>query len=555
MPVEMPKGLPFSVDTWTPSSLWKRHRFLTHAHRDHSVGIASPSSRPIYSTRLTKALVLHHFPQLDGSLFVEIEAGQSLVVDDPDGPFAVTAFDANHCPGAVMFLFEGAFGNILHTGDCRLTPKCVLNLPDKYIGGKGKEPQRPLDFLYLDCTFGKYRQSMPSKHSAIRQVIDCIWKHPDAPVVYLTCDLLGQEEILAEVSRIFGSKIYVDKAAHPDCFRSLALTFPEILSEDPSSRFHLFDAFPRLSERAKAKLDEARISLQPEPLIIRPSSQWYACEEEYSLASIRLRQRFDEAVRDEFGVWHVCYSMHSSRDELEWALQTLAPKRVVSTTPNCWAMELDYVRRNCFGTNIASEDPIWNLLGINAKIPSDIDIPSECMKLPPSLSEQAHSFVDCGGKSAKPSTNGSEVSDLSPPSKRPSLTLFGRARIGFEGSVHMQEEKKIASRNDEPLHIICTTIQQTQPELSCREDRYTLEHCEESNEDKVEEDFAEAVQTDCKTDSFSSLGSSNNFNESMRKLYRSKNVSVPRPLPSLMKLNASRRAIRSLKDKPACVGL
>ncbi|RVW86863.1 hypothetical protein CK203_036025 [Vitis vinifera] len=37
--------------------------------------------------------------QLDDSLFVGIEVGQSMVVDDPDGRFGVTAFDANHCPG------------------------------------------------------------------------------------------------------------------------------------------------------------------------------------------------------------------------------------------------------------------------------------------------------------------------------------------------------------------------------------------------------------------------------------------------------------------------
>jgi hypothetical protein len=53
MPIEMPEGLPFSVDTWTPSSkISKRHHFLTHAHKDHSSNIISNSSFPIYSTLL-----------------------------------------------------------------------------------------------------------------------------------------------------------------------------------------------------------------------------------------------------------------------------------------------------------------------------------------------------------------------------------------------------------------------------------------------------------------------------------------------------------------------
>ncbi|KAL6227999.1 hypothetical protein ACLB2K_001953 [Fragaria x ananassa] len=99
MSIEMPKGLPFSVDTWSPSSKRKRHHFLTHAHKDHSIGISSHFSYPIYSTHLTKTLLLQHYPKLDESLFVGIEVGQSVVIDDPDGVFSVTAFDANHCPG------------------------------------------------------------------------------------------------------------------------------------------------------------------------------------------------------------------------------------------------------------------------------------------------------------------------------------------------------------------------------------------------------------------------------------------------------------------------
>ena len=45
------------------------------------------------------------FVQLDDSLFVEIEIGQLMVVDDPDGPFTVKAFDANHSPGNLFFIF------------------------------------------------------------------------------------------------------------------------------------------------------------------------------------------------------------------------------------------------------------------------------------------------------------------------------------------------------------------------------------------------------------------------------------------------------------------
>ncbi|KAI4326135.1 hypothetical protein MLD38_031478 [Melastoma candidum] len=268
MPVEMPRRLPFSVDKWTASSLRKRHRFLTHAHRDHSVGIFKYSSFPLYCTSLTRTLLLHQFPQ------------RMLSKED--------ASNFRRCDVPVLRRVRGCDPN------CRL------------------------DFVYLDCTFGKYYQSIPGKHLAIKQVVNCIWNHPNAPVVYLSCDLLGQEDILAKVSQTFGSKIYVDKAAHPQCHLALTLTFPDIISDDASSRFHLFGAFPRLQDRAQAMILEAQENSRPEPLIICPSTQWYACEVVYSKSDVKLRQRFDAAVKDQYGVWHVCYSIHSSRDELEW---------------------------------------------------------------------------------------------------------------------------------------------------------------------------------------------------------------------------------------------
>lgn len=345
-----------------------------------------------------------------------------------------------------MFLFEGEFGNVLHTGDCRLTSNYLHNLPLKYIAMKGRQTKSCLDYLFLDCTFGSCSIRIPSKHSAIQQVINCIWKHPNAPVVYLVCDLLGQEEILVEVSRTFGSKIYVDKTKNAECFRKLTLTAPHILSEDSSCRFQVFEGSPGLYERAKAKLTEAQVNLQPEPLFIRPSAQWYACEER-SDNERKTNLRLSEAERDQSGVWHVCYSMHSSREELEQALQLLQPKWVISTTPPCRAMELDYVRNNCFSYKVTTDDPLWKLLNISTEksILPQASFVSEALVNGVATSAEAApklQAADCTLSPPKKSTDSVKLClNLSPTSGRRPITLFGRARLSLQDSNPLHEQR------------------------------------------------------------------------------------------------------------------
>ncbi|KAI4972368.1 hypothetical protein ZWY2020_003293 [Hordeum vulgare] len=369
MPIELPRGLPFAVDTWTPASALKRHRFLTHAHRDHLAGITTTSAAgAVYASRLTVLIARHIFPQLGADAFVEMELGAPVIVliptaTSPSPPSTPTTALVR----AVMFLFEGAFGNALHTGDCRLTPDCIQGLPFRYItaeapGASQAPPSCRIDYLFLDCTFAKCPLQFPAKEASIRQVINCIWEHPNAPTVYLVSDMLGQEEILIEVSRAFGSKIYIDRDNNSECYHTLSLVAPEILTEDASSRFQVIE-FPRLSERATDMLALARARQQPEPLIIRPSTQWYA---HYAAPEASLKQKpaLTEPMQDEFGVWHVCLTMHSSREELEHALRFLRPKWVISTTPPCLAMDLAYVKKHCFLSRLSPDDPIWKLLRI-----------------------------------------------------------------------------------------------------------------------------------------------------------------------------------------------
>ncbi|XP_010680198.2 uncharacterized protein LOC104895399 isoform X1 [Beta vulgaris subsp. vulgaris] len=549
MPIEMPRGLPFSVDTWTPNSKFKRHHFLTHAHKDHCSNITSYFSFPIYSTLLTKSLILCYFPQLDES-FVEIEVGQSIIVDDPDGAFTVTAFDANHCPGAVMFLFEGLFGNILHTGDCRLTPECLQNLPEKYIARKGKEPSSQLDFVFLDCTFGKSLMDIPSKQSALQQVINCIWKHPDVPTVYLTCNMLGQEEVLVKVFQTFGSKIYVDKAKHPDFYQALGLIAPQIISEDPSSRFHLFEGFPKLYEKAKKKIAEARENMQPEPLIIRPSAQWYAREEtELTVMERKILERSNIPVKDQFGVWHVCYSMHSSRQELEWAMELLSPKWVVSTTPECRAMELEYVKKHCFN-NRASDDRFWKVLDITVKASLKADV---LLKSTDGFSSAAVTTNTAASEELelqvpKALINQDQLLSLPLPSKKPPITLFGRARLGYETCI-LAEEIKSTRAEDSCIDVATEEVKQN---VLSSDDMQNI--IDRPNENKVvvedadlESDMLRRDAVVCKSVPNSYVGS-NGFSDNLQRLYRSMHVPVPRPLPSLVKLmNSRKRAKRQFE--------
>ncbi|XP_034270162.1 5' exonuclease Apollo isoform X2 [Pantherophis guttatus] len=122
-------GTPIAVDFWNiRKARQARLFFLSHMHSDHTVGLSSTWNQPVYCSPVT-GQILHLRLKVAKQWICPLEVGDSHVVALDDigrETMTVTLIDANHCPGSVMFLFEGYFGVILYTGTYSLGKESLL---------------------------------------------------------------------------------------------------------------------------------------------------------------------------------------------------------------------------------------------------------------------------------------------------------------------------------------------------------------------------------------------------------------------------------------------
>lgn len=185
----------------------------------------------IYCTSVSAALLVDKF-QLDRAMISTVEIGESLVLylDEGETVMAcVTALPANHCPGACMFMFEGDFGRILHTGDFRFHP-ALLEHP-LLSASRGA-----IDLMYLDTTYNQERCVLPSREDAFAEICAVVAAHPEHDVV-LGIDNLGKEELLIRLAHRFKSLVVVS----PDRLRWLLVSdltdVSVFTTEDGAGRF------------------------------------------------------------------------------------------------------------------------------------------------------------------------------------------------------------------------------------------------------------------------------------------------------------------------------
>ncbi|CAL4154133.1 unnamed protein product, partial [Meganyctiphanes norvegica] len=216
---------------------------------------------------------------------------------------SVTPLDANHVPGAVMFLFQGYFGNILYCGDMRWYEDLLEN-PILRSVVEAKE----LDIVYIDNTFCADYCVFPSREGATKQIFDIIDSYPDH-VIKIGVRSLGREDLLVAVGKHYQERVLVS----PDKYKMLQmLGYPDVFTTEKSeSRIHTIDL---------------------RQINNRNHSNWNC---EFPTISIVITALFvgwpngPYSSQAERGVFVVPYSDHSSYAELEEMVRVLAPRRLI----------------------------------------------------------------------------------------------------------------------------------------------------------------------------------------------------------------------------------
>nr|CAB3457151.1 unnamed protein product [Digitaria exilis] len=155
----------------------------------------------IYCSSITASLV-HHKIGISWDKLHVLPLNKKITISGVN----LTCFDANHCPGSIIILFEPPNGKaVLHTGDFRFSSEMVDNpvLQSSHI-----------HTLILDTTYCNPRYDFPSQEIVIQFVIEAIQAEAFNPktLFLIGSYTIGKERLFMEVARLLQKKIYVGAA-------------------------------------------------------------------------------------------------------------------------------------------------------------------------------------------------------------------------------------------------------------------------------------------------------------------------------------------------------
>ncbi|KAJ2970057.1 hypothetical protein NQ176_g8363 [Zarea fungicola] len=204
--------------------------FLSHIHSDHLAGLDTLRSPFVYCSAATREILLRlerypcrisyakgilearqqtykHLSKVLKPIPLETPTTLELV---PNFVIQVTLFDANHCPGSVMFLIEQNSTAILYTGDLRSEPWFVNSIARHPVLVEYTTGIRTLDKIYLDTSF---TEDVPfqTKREGIAELLRKVAKYPSDTIFYFQTWTYGYEDVWVALSKALKSQIHVDE--------------------------------------------------------------------------------------------------------------------------------------------------------------------------------------------------------------------------------------------------------------------------------------------------------------------------------------------------------
>ncbi|XP_062374509.1 protein artemis [Sardina pilchardus] len=323
-----------SLDRFDRENLHARAYFLSHCHKDHMKGLKGPLLKRklkfsltvnLYCSFVTKELLLsnpkYDFWQ-DHIVALELDSPTHIsLIDETTGEsedVVVTLLPAGHCPGSVMFLFEGGQGTVLYTGDFRLAAGDVARMEFLHSGNRVKDIQS----VYLDSTFFDPRfYQIPSREACLNGIKELVqdWlTQSPYHVVWLNCKAAyGYEYLFTNLSEEFGCQIHVNSL---DMFQKM----PELLSHVTTDRATQIHAcrHPKDEEFFRAnRLPCGCTSKDGKPLriiSIKPSTMWFGERTRKTNVIVRMGQ----------SSYRACFSFHSSYSEITDFLSYICPVNI-----------------------------------------------------------------------------------------------------------------------------------------------------------------------------------------------------------------------------------
>ncbi|XP_073007258.1 DNA ligase 6 isoform X2 [Typha latifolia] len=318
----------FVVDGFRSAGDFSVSYFLSHFHSDHYAGLCPTWCKGIIFCSETTARLLVEILKVPPLFVVSISLGETVEIDGWD----VTLVDANHCPGAVQFLFkahplEGQQPErYVHTGDFRF---CNSMKSDprlcEFVGA---------DAVFLDTTYCNPKFVFPSQAESVDYVVSTIERIRDQnkelaePVLFLVATyVIGKEKILLEISRRCDCLLHVDSRKMAT-LSVLGVGDSRVFTEDPSASNIDVISWNLLGETWPyfrpnfVKMREIMMERGYGKAVGFVSTGWM-----YETK----RDGFAVRVKDSLEIHLVPYSEHSSYDELREYVRFLRPKRVIPT--------------------------------------------------------------------------------------------------------------------------------------------------------------------------------------------------------------------------------